>query len=483
MKRILIIILSLMASSSFAQTASDAIQYSQSIYQGTAKSMALGNAVGAIGSDFTAISINPAGMGLYRSHEMTMTMGYLQNSTKSLYFGKSNFADKSNLTINNIGYVKAEQYSKYRKLRYLQYGFGFNRNNDFNSYSNAIGFNPNNSMIDSYLAQLNVTSYNQIENKFPYTIFPAWETYLIDTTSQNGQLGYTSPVPKGNLDQQDIIRVNGRSEDWTFAMSANFLDKFFIGGSLGATHIKRNVSRTYSEADIELSNDFRDWSFTENTATNGWGINFKVGLIAYPVKWLRIGASYHTPTLFSFEEIWETITEANIGNYYKYSTEPSFYTFNMTSPMRTIGSIAIIIGQGGMISADYEYVDYRKTVLSSNDYDYSSINNEIKAQYGSSSNIRIGTEWIVRNLYLRGGFAFYDSPCRLNIKDGRLTQYSCGIGLPIGAESRFDIAYVMTYGQKQYYPYSYYENDVLATEPINQKSFRSNLAATLKLRF
>ena len=50
-----------MTVSSGAQSVYDAITFSQNQYYGTARSMALGNAMTALGGDLGSIGINPAG--------------------------------------------------------------------------------------------------------------------------------------------------------------------------------------------------------------------------------------------------------------------------------------------------------------------------------------------------------------------------------------------------------------------------------------
>ena len=54
-----------------AQDLMDALRYSNIAVSGTARAGAMGNAFGALGGDFTSASINPAGLGLYRSSEFT----------------------------------------------------------------------------------------------------------------------------------------------------------------------------------------------------------------------------------------------------------------------------------------------------------------------------------------------------------------------------------------------------------------------------
>ena len=62
MKRTAItILLALCASGLFAQTAYDALMLSENSYEGTARSVAMGNAFTALGGDLGAVTINPAG--------------------------------------------------------------------------------------------------------------------------------------------------------------------------------------------------------------------------------------------------------------------------------------------------------------------------------------------------------------------------------------------------------------------------------------
>ena len=66
MKKAFLIITILAPMFLMAQTDGDLFDFSSVYYQGTAKSAAMGNAMGAVGSDFSSIAINPAGLGLSR---------------------------------------------------------------------------------------------------------------------------------------------------------------------------------------------------------------------------------------------------------------------------------------------------------------------------------------------------------------------------------------------------------------------------------
>ena len=86
MKKTLTIVAALLIQmSAFAQGVDDANLFSQTYYQGTAKALGMGNAMGAVGGDMTAVCINPAGMGIYRSRELTMSCNFLDNYSTSTY--------------------------------------------------------------------------------------------------------------------------------------------------------------------------------------------------------------------------------------------------------------------------------------------------------------------------------------------------------------------------------------------------------------
>lgn len=56
---------------SIAQNEEDVLRYSQIEFSGTARYVGLGGAYGAIGADFSSLSSNPAGIGVYKRSEFT----------------------------------------------------------------------------------------------------------------------------------------------------------------------------------------------------------------------------------------------------------------------------------------------------------------------------------------------------------------------------------------------------------------------------
>ncbi|MBQ8958824.1 MAG: hypothetical protein IJ057_10085 [Bacteroidales bacterium] len=487
MKRIITTAITVLAfASSFAQNSDDACLFSQSYYQGTAKAMGMGNALGAVGGDMTAVCINPAGMGIYRSNEFTTTLNLLDNYNASTYYGTQNGANKMRLSIPNIGYVGSKQRSNYRRLRFTQFGIGLTRTNDFNVHTYAKGINPTSSKIDNYLNTINDFGLTPLDIRdYVYDLYPAWSTYLIDQDHDDQGTYYTSPVPQGNIWQGLETNFKGRSEEWTFAGSANYSERLFIGGSIGLTHIKRFGYSVFEENRLEGSDaEFDQWTYTQDLNSTGWGVNAKAGLIFVASPWLRLGAALHTPSLYAFDETWRTETESQIHyTTYKSISPNSSYEYTFASPLKWIGSMAFIIGEAGLVSLDAEYTNFgaaRFMAVADDDYDYSPVNDDIKSVYGKTFNFRLGSEWRWGSSYLRLGVGYYGSPFGIGENAGSVKKGSFGISLPVSLDTTFDFAYELTYGQS--YIYLYDAGD-LGIEAVSQKQFKNNLAATLKVRF
>ena len=479
MKKILLIAVALLIQmAATAQGVDDAKLFSQTYYQGTGKALGMGNAMGAVGGDMTAVCINPAGMGIYRSSELTTSLNFLDNYSTSTYYGDKKSGNMFRFSIPNLGFVLAKERSNYKSLRYTQFGVGLTRTNDFNVCTNAMGINPSSSMVDNYLGRMYGYSVEELQDAFPYDIYPAWKTYLVDLYED----GYNSPVPQGNIWQGQESEFRGRSEAWTFAGSANFFDKLFIGTSIDLMHIKRYGTKVFKESRVEgTETEFNQWSFTEDLSSTGWGGNAKVGFIYHATPWFRFGAAFHSPTLYAFSEQWQTTTETEINYITNKSLSPEAnYEYTFISPLKCLGSLAFVVGQQGMISLDVEYLNYGAARFKANDFDYSATNESIKENLGHTANFRLGTEWYVGGTYLRFGTAYYGSPFGLGQTGGSVKKASCGVSVPVSAGTSFDFAYELSHGKTFN---TLYDAGDLGIESVTHSQYRHILLTTLKMRF
>lgn len=470
-----------------AQNINDVYNISASYYQGTAKAMAMGNAMGAVGQDFSSISINPAGLGLFRKPTFTFTPSIVSSHTKSTLNDNLARDSKTSLSINNFGYVGINPTGK----NIVTWAFGMNRTNNYNNGIYVDGYNKNNSLIDAYFEEIIANDiYNDAELEYysPTYIYPLWESYLIDF-EQDGSL--SSPVPMGGLRQLRGVKSWGGTNEWTISTSINFGDKIFFGASVNMPQVNNKKISDYKE-DFSTGSFTNYWIQNEVLATTGWGVNGKIGIIAYPARWIRLGAAFHTPTMYSLNDSWKTKTEAHIDMSPVYHTRiheswtvpTSSFKYSMKTPWRANGSVAFIFGNFGMITADCEYVDYSSIRLSSYNYNYKSYNQSIRNTFKPTVNLRLGTEWRYQNYCFRGGYSFYGSPYGVTESDYRRDAFSCGIGYTRHFFT-IDFAYVYTLQNHDYNLYSKYTNYYNEVAPnliVNEKTNLHSIVMTLKFR-
>ena len=72
-KTFITILLSLAALGASAQNAYDALNFSENDYEGSARTVAMGNAFTALGGDLGSISINPAGSAVAKYSQFSLT--------------------------------------------------------------------------------------------------------------------------------------------------------------------------------------------------------------------------------------------------------------------------------------------------------------------------------------------------------------------------------------------------------------------------
>ena len=88
-----------------AQDEFDALRYGYTTYNGTARSMSIGNAMGSVGGDFSSLSINPAGIGIYRRGEFVFSPSFNVMTNNSTYLGNTIDTSSTKLNFSQFGLV------------------------------------------------------------------------------------------------------------------------------------------------------------------------------------------------------------------------------------------------------------------------------------------------------------------------------------------------------------------------------------------
>jgi len=421
MKKIIYILAIVLFSSEInAQNIADALRYSNYKINGTARSVAMGNAFGGLGGDFSSLSINPAGLGLYRSNEFVFTPNIGKSNADASYIGSSASDSKYNFSLNNVGYVATIQPNNTGEsgLVSLSFGVGFNRVNDFSMNMLAAGKNASNSILTNFTNYVN-DQYLSVDDFDPFYEALAYPTGLIGYDEDNDEF-YNDLTDNGyGQSQRESTSRKGYTNEYVFSLAANFNHKLYIGATLGVQDLYYKEETDLYEYDA--NNDipyFNSLNFLTYSKTTGTGYNFKIGVIYKPINELRLGIALHTPTFYDLHNEYQNkmLSNMTLNNGAKdYSSTSPYgeYDYHLNTPLRTVFSAAYVVGKKGLISIDYELVDYSTSKLrdGGENYDFTDENDEINEVYKTVGNLHIGGEYrLTDNFSLRAGYEKYPSP-------------------------------------------------------------------------
>jgi hypothetical protein len=470
-----------------AQGFDDIARYSQIGTPGTAYSSGLGGAIGAVGGDFSSVSVNPAGIGLYRKSEFAGSLAVFNYSNKASYYGTQTRDRKFNLNIPNLNLVL--HFPTVNRLKTNGWmsstlAFGFNRSNSFHQMTTIRGINSESSILNAFAAEAGSSLPDKLQFSSPYSADLAWQTYLIDTLrNPDGSLGYSSfsgPI-NGGATQRDAIESSGKFSQSSISFAANHSNRLYLGATIGIRRIVYNETRTYSETnETDSIINFNNLNYTTNKTDKGTSLTFNLGAIYRVVDWLRLGAAASIPLDFNINRSYNANLSSSLSfGEYSFSSAEANYSYKLRQATRFTGSAAFIIKKNGLISIDYETVNNTRNALISNEATYDKINENIPSKFAISNNVRIGAEARFDDSYVRGGFQMIGSPLLNKTAINQMNNISIGGGFR-SDDYFFDIAYVLGLQKTEYYPYS---PNLTALKPAQLNIQRHTLVFTIGSRF
>jgi hypothetical protein len=473
-----------------SQNIDDALRYSQIFYGGTARFMSMGGAFTALGGDLSTLSQNPAGIGVFRSFDFSITPQIYTSKTNSIFNGTSADDYMQRFNLSQAGFVTNLSNGRHPGgLISLNLAYSFNRTNNFNDYATVTGISTNSSMADYWAGLANGTNYKDLDGA-PANAFDAW---LIDTIGGTGGKQYATIFSQyGSYDPvygQRIKRVisnEGYSGEHAISIGGNYMNKLFFGATFGISTIRYTGHYQHMEIDDEnVILDLKNFTYTDHLDASGTGFSFKIGTIFKPVDFLRIGLAFHAPVGFRIDEYYYDNISANFDNDpvpWEFASNPRRYTYKLSTPMRFIAGIGIQIKKIAILSADYEYVDYSAARFSqpSTYYDYSNENSSIKEILKATSNLRFGGELRYKTVYFRGGYGYYGKAFNSSEpnKDLDYNSYSAGIGYR-QQNMYFDFAFTTLSSTSKYYMY----RDEPYLQPATMHNVKNTFALTMGFKF
>jgi len=480
-----------------AQSEIDALNLSRNELTGTARSVSMGGAFGALGGDISAIAINPAGIGVYKSSEIVATVDFRNSKSKAELNAGSSDKSKFKFDLDNFGLVGVFPMNN-DVVPLINFGFTYNKLKSFDRKYNLSGKNMETSLTD-FMARRATNSYEDVGKGWDNPNVDwmgkiGYEGYLINPDANNvyGSILYDGEKVNNNLS----VREKGSINSFDFNAGTTFADIVSFGVTISMTDIDYKMESGYSEDFFEATNK-EGFELYNTLKTEGTGYQVKVGAIIKPINELRIGVAYHSPTWYEMTNYhWASLysTEKHIIDDNNnegaivdrgWVDTPDRYAredYDFKTPDKWIFSLAGIIGQTAIISLDYELTNYKNSMrfrdVSKGSY-FDGQNSYIKDDFRNASAVRVGAEVrFTPQLSGRVGYSWVQSPYNDNLKDfetietsyrstiphyiveGDTHYITYGLGYKFTPNFYADIAFVMKNQKDDLYSFpKYYDPD------------------------
>ena len=433
--------LAMAAVAAVAQTQYDAARFSGSELNGTARFVGMGGAMSALGADISVIGTNPAGIGLFRSHDLSLSFGFNKNVTNSNLGGTEVKDERTRASFDQLGFVYSTKIGNKTDLRYFNIGFNYHKmanfNRQFSSRGNLNGSSLSWQMQDMMLgtgAYQNQASYDALlDAENPYTSSAYYGTPFLG--SMGVRTGLVDDVT-GNDGSFGMMGWNGASGDYysreegginayDFNLSFNVQDRFYFGATLGVYDVNYSRYSSYYETVLDdKGNDNGSFQLNNWFTTDGAGLDLKLGVIVRPMEYspFRIGFAVHTPFWYSLNDRYtatlgtdilafpEKYTE-NLSDYY--APDASYLLeYQLATPWKFNVSMGTTFSNVLAVDAEYEFANYAKArYKDAGGYDLAAANGAVDKYLKNVHTFRIGMEAkFTPQFSFRAGYNYVTSP-------------------------------------------------------------------------
>lgn len=346
--------------------------YGGSIKTGSAKFNSMAGATGALGGDATSSLVNPAGLGVAISSNVSATISSTNLATTSTLAGGKVEASQGGVNLPNVNAVLSFPASGVSDWKFVNIGINYSSRN----LNNTVETGKN----DAHVFTQQLSS------------------------------GTDNAVFAGHI--YDRI---GKQSEVNIAIAGNYANRLYLGGGINfhnANFDQYDQSRFYLQND-RASTIYNAQYTPYGEVSRGFSANF--GAIVKATSQLRLGLALETPTYWNIERVY---TYSGLGNSSVVGSQNYTEDRTMTTPMKTTLSAAFVPNKKFAINLDYtvglsnyHYKVYGEAEKKLNGFLYDNANR--------FSQVRLGAEYRYHRLRLRGGYAYTGS----SLKGFPFTQY------------------------------------------------------------
>lgn len=211
----------------------DVPRFAQYNIRGTARTQGMGGVQAALGADLTSLTGNPAGLGLYRQSELSLSPSLYLSNVGSRYLGNSLPESDAKLTLSNLGMVFAQPKDDLEQGEWRggAFAIGYTRLKDFNQTFSYSGINPENSLADvaaQQAADLGIVALqDQLDNGSYSLAGMAFFTYLIDRGVDSlGDFYFRTDPNFEEARQEETVNTSGGINEFSLATVAILMINF-----------------------------------------------------------------------------------------------------------------------------------------------------------------------------------------------------------------------------------------------------------------
>lgn len=403
-----------------AQSADDVLRYSLEYPSYDPISLVTPGVSNATG--FGAYQENPASMGLFDKSFLSMGLSSRFLDETGTYLGNtSNFSDNQT-GIGDLGLV----YKVPTTRGSLVVGGGYSQTTDFNRALSASGRNERSTITDFY----NTTADDSL-------FFSAFDAYAVDFATTDSSFAETSSIFRigfteyPGINQDMELTERGKTGEYSLFLATEFLENFYIGGSVGYYSGTYTYRREFLESDrqddynaifIDSDGDGNPETDIDNILSLDridaeiQAFSARMGIIYEPMPDFRLAVSYEFPSRLFIDEEFNTEITTTFDNTVQFSDEaPGAFSYTITRPQRikagvTFEGIPKLSLSGSAEAISYSDADINFDELNLNPLE-DNINNKVQSAFSDVVNLRSGLAYKTNDSFTaRLGYAYFPSP-------------------------------------------------------------------------
>ena len=459
---------------------------------GTARYVGMGGAMEALGADISTMSTNPAGIGLFRHSNASLSFGLVSQSDAREFDGLS----KTNMSFDQIGFVYS---GKVSPTSYINVGFNYHKSKNFDqilSAANSLANCSQNGLTFEKgvrgLYELDKNKSGDVIGWEPGTNYRSYTFNEADYLNANvlmldpgDDYYYWNAASAYTFDRAH----RGWIADYDFNLSGNYNDRFYWGITFGVKDVRYKGYSEYAEQLINNSGFCGSVAYGDERQIKGTGFDVKFGFIVRPLEEspFRVGAYVHTPTWYDLTSSNSSVMLNNTpyGSWDEGKSTQS-YDFKFYTPWRFGLSLGTTVGTQLALGAGYEYSDYgasQNRIIDGYDYyDNARTSKDANMKYNTErslkgvSTFKVGGEYKpVPEVAIRLGYNYLTSGYKMDgVRDQMVdspgvmyastTDYvnwkdtqrlTLGVGFKVG-KMNIDLAYQLSKTDGEFHPFQNY---------------------------